>query len=131
MRTWLGRAGVDSVDIERAIAALVEQGSLDDTRFVGLFVQDKRQLEEWGSDRIRQALLARGASSDLIEEALAERETGSEIERALAVLRRRFPSLTGDRRERERALGLLLRKGYDVDLALDAITAHTRDHPPL
>jgi hypothetical protein len=32
-----------------------------------------------------------------------------------------------DRRERERALGMLIRKGYDPELALDAIAGHTRE----
>ena len=130
VRAHLGRAGADPQDVERAIAALVEQGYLDDRRFVRLFVQDKRELEEWGSDRIRQALLACGANADLVEDALSERHadaTDGEMERALALLRRRFPTPARDRRERDRALGVLLRKGYDADLALDAIAAHTKE----
>jgi regulatory protein len=126
MRAHLARGGADPGDVEGAISTLVEQGYLDDARFVRLFVQDKRELEGWGSDRIRQALLARGAETDLVEDALAEPGTDGDIDRALAVLRQRFPSLTGERRERERALGVLLRKGYDADLALDAIAIHTR-----
>ena len=55
-----------------------------------------------------------------------EREPETELDRALAVLRRRFPDPPHDRRERNRALGLLLRKGYDSDLALDALSAHAR-----
>jgi hypothetical protein len=31
-----------------------------------------------------------------------------------------------DRRERERALGVLLRKGYESELALDALHAYAR-----
>jgi len=125
MRTHLARAGIEQKDGEKAIATLVDQGYLDDARFVRLFVQDKRELEEWGSDRIRQALLARGVGAYLVDEALAKQDSDGEIERALSLLRRRFPSLAGDRRERERALGVLLRKGYDTDLALEAIAIHT------
>ena len=55
MRAHLARAGVEPKDVEQAIEMLVEQGYLDDARFARLFVQDKRELEEWGSDRIRQA----------------------------------------------------------------------------
>ena len=126
MRAQLSRAGAEAQDVERAIATLVEQGYLDDRRFVRLFVEDKRELEGWGSDRIRQVLLTKGVERDVIDDALAEQDSGSEIERAVALLRRRFPSPAGDRRERERALGILLRKGYDSELALDAIAAHTR-----
>ena len=113
---------------------------MDDTRFARLFVQDKRELEAWGSDRIRQGLLARGISSELIDEALARHdedggaggdaggvdELGDELERALALLRRRFPSPSGDRRERERAFGVLVRKGYDPELAVEAIALHVK-----
>jgi regulatory protein len=124
MRAHLGRAGASREDVERAVETLVEQGYLDDQRFARLFVQDKRELEAWGSDRIRRALAARGVDSDLIEDAIG---AGGEMERALALLRRRFPSPTRDRRERERALGVLLRKGYDTDLALEAVAVHARD----
>ncbi len=129
MSAHLQSKGVDVRDTERSIQALAEQGHLDDARFARLFVQDKRELDEWGADRIRQVLRTRGVDPDVIEDALAEHEqnSGGEIERALAVLRRRFPSPAGDRRERERAFGLLLRKGYDSDLALEAIAAYMRN----
>jgi regulatory protein len=134
MRGHLLGKRIDPQDAERAVQALTDQGLLDDGRFARLFVQDKRELAEWGADRIRQALLARGVDRDVVADALAEHERSTdgdgEIDRALAVLRRRFPSPAGDRRERERALGVLLRRGYDTDLALEAITAHMRDPDP-
>jgi regulatory protein len=126
MRAHLERAGFGPADVQQAIRALVEDGQLDDARFARLFLQDKRELEGWGSDRIRQVLVARGVDPDLIETVLAEPGAGEEMERALELLRRRFPTPAWDRGDRERALGVLLRKGYDADLALEAITAHAR-----
>jgi regulatory protein len=127
MRAHLAGKGVDPRDIDRSIEMLAELGQLDDNRFVRLFVQDKRELDGWGSERIRQVLLDRGVDRDVIEEALVEGDSASELERAVELLGRRFPTPPRDRRERERALGVLVRKGYDLELALDAIAAHAGD----
>ncbi len=127
VRGHLEGMGFDPGDVEQAIAALVDDGQLDDARFARLLVQDKRELEGWGSDRIRQALLTRGIEVDQVEEALTAQDGGDEMERALELLRRRFPAPAGDRRERDRAFGVLVRKGYDVELALEAIVAHARE----
>jgi regulatory protein len=127
VRTRLERGSIPHDDAERAIETLIEQRSLDDERFVQLFVEDKRELEQWGSDRIERALLARGIDRERAREALASAAPQSELDRALELLRRRFPSPPADRRERERALGVLLRKGYDSELALDALAAHARE----
>ncbi|HTX45158.1 MAG TPA: RecX family transcriptional regulator [Solirubrobacteraceae bacterium] len=126
VRTRLQRAAIPRDDAERAIETLIEQGSLDDQRFVQLFVEDKRELDQWGSERIERALLSRGVDGELVREALSGAASQSELDRALEVLRRRFPSPPADRRERERALGVLLRKGYDSELALDALMAYAR-----
>jgi regulatory protein len=63
---------------------------------------------------------------ELVHEALVSGASQTELDRALELLRRRFPSPPADRRERERALGVLLRKGYDSELALDALVAYAR-----
>jgi regulatory protein len=126
--------------VEQALAVMSEDGYLDDGRFARLFVQDKRELEQWGAERIKRGLQARGIERELIEEALADADSDSdaygtstegpaadpELGRALALLSRRFPSPPRDRRERDRALGVLIRRGYDPELALDALTAYGR-----
>jgi regulatory protein len=124
MRAHLERQSISPSEVEEAISALAEAGQLDDARFARLFVQDKRELEEWGNERIRRALLDRGVEPDLVEEVLTAEAPGDEIGRAMALLRRRFPSPARNRPERDRALGVLLRKGYDPELALEAIAAH-------
>jgi regulatory protein len=125
----LERKGLDAVSCGEALERLAEAGSVDDARFARLFVQDKRELGEWGSERIRHGLLARGIDPELVEETLADWgkvEKTTELERALALLSRRFPSPPHERRGRDRALGLLIRKGYDADVALDALEAYAR-----
>jgi regulatory protein len=127
----LERKGVSERLREAAVQTVSEQGFLNDERFARLFVSDKRELEQWGSERIRRGLLARGIDRDLADAALAESpaddaDEESELDRALALLRRRFPNPPQDRRERDRALGVLLRKGYESELAVDALAAHAR-----
>jgi regulatory protein len=133
MRQHLLGRGVTVAAVEEAIEELSEQGYLDDARYARLFAQDKRELEQWGSERIRRALLARGIERDLIDETLAGHDDGAdgggELGRALALLRTRFPGPPRDRGERERALGVLLRKGYDPELALDALSGYARPQP--
>ncbi|MGZ4167168.1 MAG: regulatory protein RecX [Solirubrobacteraceae bacterium] len=137
VRRHLDRRGVSEALTEEALRTLGEQGFLDDERFARLFVADKRQLEQWGSERIRRGLLDRGVDRALAEAALAQSDDDegalgdgdgpeTELERALAVLRRRFPDPPEDRRDRNRALRMLLRKGYETELALDALSAYAR-----
>jgi regulatory protein len=145
VRRHLEAKGVQTALADQALAALTEQGVLDDARFVRLFVQDKRELEQWGAERIRRGLVARGVDRDLVEDVLAEAaeqagaktiaDGGSdcearpetELDRALQLLRRRFSIPPRDRRERDRALGILIRKGYDPELAVDALAVYRRD----
>jgi regulatory protein len=137
VRLRLQHRGVSEEVTEEALRVLAGQGFLDDVRFARLFVADKRRLEQWGRERIRRGLLDRGIDRALATAALSETEDDAgaagdadepetELERALAVLRRRFPDPPQDRRDRNRALGLLLRKGYETELALDALSAHAR-----
>jgi regulatory protein len=133
----LGR-GLDSSMVEETLIELIVSGYVDDARYARMFAQDKRRLEHWGNGRIRRGLLARGVERDLVEEALSENDglgqscagdpphASGELRRALALLERRFPSPPSDRRERERAMGALIRRGYDPELASDAIAAYSR-----
>ncbi|MGI8506429.1 MAG: regulatory protein RecX [Solirubrobacteraceae bacterium] len=109
-RRHLEHKGIAAEATEAAVRALTERGYLDDGRFALLFVHDKRELEGWGSERIRRGLATKGIDRELVEAALTrhevERAPGeTELDRALALLQRRFPEPPCDRRERDRALG--------------------------
>jgi regulatory protein len=126
MRRYLEGKRVEPATIEEALASLHEQGYLDDARFARRFAADKRELEHWGADRIERRLTILGIDRDVLGAALGGRDQQAELEAALEILRRRFPFLGDDPRDRRRALGVLVRKGYDVELAGDAIRVHAR-----
>jgi regulatory protein len=79
----------------------------------------------WGPDRIEQDLLRRGVPAELIEAALASRTREDELAAACGLLRERFRALQDDR-QRNRAWQLLVRRGYDAELAYDAVREHGR-----
>jgi regulatory protein len=130
VRRRLEARGVDAATAAAAIETLQDQGYVDDERFARLFTEDKRDLEQWGSERIRRTLLERGIDRDLVEATLSQAPAQDELDRARALLRRRFPGPLLDRRERDRALGILLRKGFDPDLAVEALAGHGSDSLP-
>ncbi|MCW3040948.1 MAG: hypothetical protein JWM31_2853 [Solirubrobacterales bacterium] len=126
VRAKLEHERVEPSTIDAALAELAELGYLDDARYAVRFAEDRRTLDSWGPDRIERKLVALGLAPELIAEALATRDAAEELDAAVAVLRRRFSAPAGDAKERERALGMLVRKGYDLELAYDAVRAFGR-----
>ena len=103
-------------------------GYLDDARYARTFAEDRRNLDGWGAERIERRLLALGVGREHVAAALGDREGGDELSAALELLRRRFrDSVPASERDRERALGMLVRKGYELELAYDAVRAYERD----
>jgi regulatory protein len=134
MRAHLEAKGVEPSTLEQTVQALIEEGLVDDARYARLFTQDKRELEGWGSERIRRTLRARGIEREELDAALGTcsahsgtEDGNGELERAVALLRRRFAVPPDGVRERERALAVLLRKGYDSEVALEALTRRTAE----
>jgi regulatory protein len=112
--------------IEQALAELREQGYLDDARYARTFAEDRRALDGWGPDRIARRLTQAGVDREHIEAALSVRGPDDELAAAIALLRQKLRVPPDDDRGRDRALGLLARRGYDLELAYDAIRAFSR-----
>ena len=128
VRRHLEAKRVEPDTIEQSVAELLELGYLNDARFAQRFVEDRRTLDHWGNERIERKLLASGVDADLVTAALtAGDEAESQFEAALAILTRRFRTPPETERDRDRALGFLVRKGYELETAYDAIRAYGRD----
>jgi regulatory protein len=127
VRRHLERRGLDEPAIDGAIAELRAQGYLDDDRFAKRFAEDRRTLDAWGAARIERRLLELGVEGDLASAVVAGAGLERECAAAVALLRRRLGRRpTGDR-DRARALGVLVRRGYDLELAHDALRAYERE----
>jgi regulatory protein len=129
LRAWLAERGVEEAEIEEVIALLAEAGAIDDASFAQRYAADKRLLAGWGPDRIERTLEARGVPREHIEAALGGDDEPAQLERATALLADRGLS-SGTERERERALGVLVRRGYPLELAYEAVRAAERQARP-
>ncbi len=104
---------------------LLEAGAVDDEHFARRFAEDKRELRGWGPDRITEALRARGVDETLIDAAVGAEGAEAMLGRALETV-----ELSGiepsDEPSRARALSLLARRGFPLEVAYDAVRALER-----
>ena len=126
VRAGLARRGHDPQVTDDAVEELCVQGYLDDARFARRFAEDRRSLDGWGGERIRARLAELGVPAHLID-ATAWSAPEEELAAAVDLLRRRLPHAPSGERERQRALGLLVRRGFELELAYDAIRSVERD----
>jgi regulatory protein len=117
---------VEPAAIDAVLEELLEQGYLDDASYAQRFADDRRRLDAWGAERIERKLLSLGIDRELIAAAIGEQDRDGELEAALEILARRFPEPPRTPRDRDRALGVLVRKGYESDLAHEAVRALER-----
>ena len=125
VRAFLARKRVDPEAIEHAVAELTAARFLDDERYARLFAEDKRGIERWGSQRIERDLHRRGVPGHLIEAALAATDRDDEFATAIGLLSEKLPPCESDR-DRDRAWRLLVRKGYEPEMAYEAVREHGR-----
>ena len=109
---------------DQVVTELIELGYLDDARYAERFAEDRRRLDGWGSERIARRLRELGVDREHIEAAIAAQDPEEEKAAALELLRRRCPEPPASRAERDRALGILVRRGYAPEVAFDALRRH-------
>jgi SOS response regulatory protein OraA/RecX len=125
LHRWLHERGWAEETADAVIAELVEIGELDDERFAHAYAADKRELAGWGAHRIAASLRERGIGAALAERAAAEPRE-EEIERAIEMVLTKEDDL-GDNRARARALAHLTRRGYEHELAYEAVRRAQRE----
>lgn len=127
MRALLERRGVEQADVEAAIAELCETGWLDDARYARRYAEDRRSLERWGPERIELELTRRGVAAPEIEAALAGHDREHQLADAARLLTEKVGRPPEDDRQRDRAWRVLVRRGYEPELAYEAVRAYERE----
>ena len=127
VRGHLASKEVEEAVIDEVVEELRVQGYLDDARYAQRFAEDRRNLDGWGSERIERKLRSLGIDREEVAAALAAQDGEGELAAAVELLRRRFRVPPETDRDRERALGMLARRGYELEVAYDAVRALERD----
>jgi regulatory protein len=121
---FLHRRGYERDVIKDVIRALRDERLVDDAGYARRFAEDRRLLDQWGTERIARDLQRRGVERELIEQALAGIDTEDELGTAVELLDRRFPMPFDGDRERDKAWRMLVRRGYEPELAYSAVRRH-------
>jgi regulatory protein len=125
VRRHLAGQEVGEGAVDHAIAEITRMGYIDDARYARTFAEDRRNLDGWGPERIERKLLSLGVDPEQVAAAVT-RDGADELAAAVELLQRRVRAAPSSERERERALGMLVRKGYELELAYDAVRAFER-----
>jgi regulatory protein len=110
--------------IDDVLVAVREEGLVDDVGYARRFAEDRRLLDRWGNERIARDLERRGIERELVERTLAGHGHDEELLVAIELLDRRFPLPFDGDRERDKAWRMLVRRGYEPELAYTAIRKH-------
>ena len=106
--------------VAQTIERLVELNYLDDAAVADVVVREAER-RNLGSRRVAQKLSQRGVPSGLREPAVASSADG-DLERARALLEKRYPEgLHEGPRVREKALRLLVGRGFPYPIARQAV----------
>jgi len=127
VEAFLQRRGYDGEVIADVVRSLREEGLVDDAGYARRFAEDRRLIDRWGSERIARDLERRGIDRELVEQALGDRDAEDELAVAVELLDRRFPLPFEGDRDRDKAWRMLVRRGYEPELAYSAVRRHERD----
>ena len=130
LRRRLVRSDFSYLAIDRVLAELKAQGSVDDRSFATEFAAQRRRLKGHAPARVETELRARGIDRETAHRAAWDPYEGGrnepealQFDEALTLLRKRQIRYNGLPRvvARRRMAGLLSRAGYPTSLSLDAI----------
>lgn len=115
--------GLSLQKIDETIAKLKSLDFLNEERYTKAYIHDNYNLKHKGKNRIRQELKNKGINELTTEKYLGEIGKESEAEKALELAQKRYelikklPIIT----QKRRLYGLLIRRGFSPQIALDAI----------
>jgi regulatory protein len=95
---------------------------LDDTSYAKRFTEQRAVGQRKGRMLIRQELLQRGVGREDVDQAIGELDGQVELDSALALARKKWPSIKGNDRERKmKLMSMLMRRGFPSGVVRTAV----------
>ncbi|MGB9883099.1 MAG: regulatory protein RecX [Microgenomates group bacterium] len=109
-------------DIEAVIEKLKEQDLINDKKFIDLYVKDRVALKPKGIRVLKQELMVKGISPQLIDEYFSQNQI-NEKELIKKILEKKLDRLKNVdyQKKYEKLLSFLIRRGFDFQVAKKAI----------
>ncbi|MDM0044606.1 recombination regulator RecX [Variovorax dokdonensis] len=111
--------------LAKALDELAANNFISEPRVVASVLHQRASRS--GALRIRQELQAKGVAPEAIAEAVASLQN-TEVERALALWRRRFGAPPADAKERARQVRFLMARGFSGAVASKVLRSDVGDH---
>jgi len=113
--------------IETLLAQLEAGKQLSDARFAE--ARARQLSRKFGAERVRRDLLAKGVAQDVAARLAADFSQG-DLERAQAILARKYRTAATTRKERARRMRFLQSRGFSLDVIRNAIEGAASGESP-
>lgn len=129
MRSALLRSGFDEAAVSRVLQSLSESGYLNDRMYAETLIR-QRDAHGFGRRRIMQDLLSKGIDRKTAEAALEAyylKEKGAGLALQKSVEKAVRGRNLSDKKDRQKAVAFLIRKGFSFSEALASIDEQSKD----
>lgn len=129
IKNLLLKKKVSEDTIERIISDCTRYGYINDREWIDHYVRrerDKKRGPQWIEGKLRQ----KGISQEEIQQAIEETEDEEELrEQIFRLIRTRYRTRNLlDYREREKTIGALVRRGFEVNMVREVIRTCSQSH---
>lgn len=104
-------------ELDKLLEEFTGRNWQSDERFAEAYIHSKSRMH--GRLRLKQALAAKGVAEETAREFLPDRE--SELQTAIAVLRKKFKRPGSDLKETQRQMRFLAYRGFNMDIIRAAL----------
>jgi len=110
------------------IEKLLKDKFIDDVRFAGFFVRDKQRINKWGREKIRYALVHKGVSKEIIDQALSDLPAENFEEALRELLKKKSKELGKfeSYEKKNRLIRFAIQRGFDYDLIFRVVDDYVK-----